>query len=369
MRLVKVLILVSIGVSSCDDQHENQLNRVLIESVESMQLFNNHIYLLTKERSYELRFQVQRLRNDDQQKDSYSKLSYIYDRYLYVDSVCNQELARLDTLKSDLLKEYQIKQTILNTSVFPQTIDFRQLTQNQLNKEVSDFFLDEEKKGEKEYLNLKRFRNLLIDCLGSYDRNGKTFHIRSRSMNQFTTKNELLLLVEQMVDSSAANLKEDRQVLIDVYMGLSYPETIDDLTWAQVYFDNSSLLSALTMITKLQNDVLNAKYLASSQILAIGCMASYSFNEVIPIAVGPLVANTVDTIELKVTMGAFDTYNTPVVKLENRSGSIYYPGDGTGRVRLKLTKGIHQIRGTISVQNKSGVYKTEEWGCQIDVTD
>lgn len=229
--------------------------------------------------------------------------------------------------------------------------------------------MNERKRGEKEYLNLKAFRKQLTDFLGSYERNGNTFYIDSKPINQFATKDELVLLVEKMVDGSAANLKEDRQVLIDVYVGLSYPETIDDMPWNEVYFESSSLLSALAMITKLQNDILNVKQLAASQVLAFGCMASYPFNEVMPIAVGPLSSNTEDTIELKVTMGAFDTYNTPVVQLDNISGRVYYPGDGTGRVRMKLPKGIHHVSGTVSIQNRSGVYKTESWEYQVRVSD
>lgn len=140
MKLTGFLILVLIGVGSCDYQHEKQLNRVLVESIESMQNFNEQIYFATKEKSYELRFELESLRRDEQRKDGYSKLNNIYKRYLYIDSICDRQLVRLDTLKSQLLRELQVKETTLQKNHSPQTVDFSQLTENQLQKPVDDFF-------------------------------------------------------------------------------------------------------------------------------------------------------------------------------------------------------------------------------------
>lgn len=369
MNATRFIILVSIGICSCRYQDKTQLNRVLIESIESIQYSNNQLYIATKERSYELQFEVESLQRNEQQQNGYLKLNDIYKRYLHIDSICDLELLRLDTLKFHLLHAYEINKSVLASNCFPQSIDFAQLTQVQLEQQVGDFFLDEENRGKKVYLNLKSFRSQLTNVLGSYKRNEKVFSVDLKPINRFDSKKEVRSLVEKMVDESRANLNKDRQVLIDVYIGLSYPEEMGDLAWEQVYFDNSSLLSALTVITNLQTDILKAKQLAVSHFLAFGCMASYPFNEVLPIAVGPLSASEDDTIELKVTMGAFDTYNSPIVRLNNRTGHVYYPGDGTGRVRLKLTKGIHQVRGTVSVQNRAGAYKTEDWEYQINVPD
>lgn len=369
MKVTGSLILVLIGISSCDNQDERQLNRVLVGSVESIQRYNAQTCVAVKEKSNELRFEVERLRRNGQQQNNYFKLNAIYDRYLHIDSVCDNELARLDTLRSVLLQAHQIKKSVVLKNYFPQLIDFSQLTHDQLQEQVGDFFLDKKKIGVKVYLNLKTLRNHLTDFFGSYERNGMVFQMKSKSINRFETKKELLLLTEKMVENSAANLKEDKQVLIDVYAGLSYPEMIGGVSWEQAYFENSSLLSALAIITTLQNDILHAKQLAVYHCLAFGCQASYPFNEIQPIAVGPLVARENDSIELKVTMGAFDTSNIPVVTLNNMSGRIHYPGDGTGRIRLKLHRGMHRISGTISIQNRSGVYKTANWEYQIHVSD
>lgn len=210
------------------------------------------------------------------------------------------------------------------------------------------------------------YRSKIVELAGSYKMPGseKSFTITPKAINEYESNAALTKAVTAMVDGSKANLKEDRQVLIDLYIGLTKLEknTVHDMEgvhWIGMTFDHSPLVAGIAALSSLQQDILSARALALAHYKSKVSTGEYSFNKIVPLAYGPVVANGGDDIELKVMMAAFDSDNQP--KVTSSSGEISYPGNGTGVVKVKAGGSTMELSGTVSIKNKSGVPKTEKW--------
>jgi len=213
---------------------------------------------------------------------------------------------------------------------------------------------------------LNAYRSKIVEIAGTYQMPGsdKKFSITPKAINDFESNTKLVEEVAKMVKGSKANLKEDEQVLIDLYVGLTKLEKnevhdMKDVHWIGMTFDHSPLVAGIAALSSLQQDILSARALAMAHYKSKVSTGEYSFNKIVPLAYGPMIANGGDDIELKVMMAAFDSDNQPIVTSNN--GSVTYPGNGTGVVMVKAGGSTMELSGTVSIKNKSGVPKTEKW--------
>jgi len=156
--------------------------------------------------------------------------------------------------------------------------------------------------------------------------------------------------------------------LIDLYVGLTKLEKnevhdMKDVHWIGMTFDHAPLVAGIAALSSLQQDILAARALAMAHYKSKVSTGEYSFNKIVPLAYGPVVANSNEEIELKVMMAAFDSDNQP--KVTANTGTITYPGNGTGVVKINTGGSTMELSGTVSIKNKSGVPKTEEWNHTI----
>ncbi len=217
---------------------------------------------------------------------------------------------------------------------------------------------------------LNDFRSKIVELAGSYKMPGsdKSFSISTKPINNFESNAKLVDEVTKMVKGSKANLKEDQQVLIDLYIGLTKLEKnevhdMKDVHWIGMTFDHAPLVAGIAALSSLQQDILAARALAMAHYKSKVSTGEYSFNKIVPLAYGPVVANSNEEIELKVMMAAFDSDNQP--KVTANTGTITYPGNGTGVVKINTGGSTMELSGTVSIKNKSGVPKTEEWNHTI----
>lgn len=372
MKLNWLLILV-LAIISCNNKTEQQSQKSLIESVKNVQDYNEVINYGLVDKLREIKFEVKYTSNKEEQQAGYLRLKYFYERLCEIDSLSNEFIHRLDSVKIALSQYCDISKKTIQDSYFPKKIDFTKFSEGKLQTKVDDFFLntrDKQSVATALFNDFKQFRTELVKLTANYQWFEYQFEINLLSINQFKNETELNKLVETMVDNSNINHKEDRQAIIDLYIGLTLPEKIEQTSWEQSHFQNTTLLSALAKLTNLQNDVMKAKRLAMYQWFSKrGCGAGYPFDKIMSIATGPMVAHANDTIEFKVFMAAFDSTGDLVVKTTNGNAKISYPGDGIGRVKVCLPKGIHTLKGTVSIQNRAGVYKTEEWEYRVNVVE
>jgi hypothetical protein len=218
---------------------------------------------------------------------------------------------------------------------------------------------------------LNAYRSKIVEIAASYKMPGseKSFSITPTAINKYENNAALIKAVTKMVDGSKANLKEDKQVLIDLYIGLTKLESnevhgMEGVHWIGMTFDHSPLVAGIAALSSLQQDILSARALAMAHYKSKVSTGEYSFNKIVPLAYGPVVANGGDDIELRVMMAAFDSDNQPKVT-SNTGGEVTYPGNGTGVVKVKAGGSTMELSGTVSIKNKSGVPKTEPWAHTI----
>ncbi|MBL1279240.1 MAG: hypothetical protein COA33_003170 [Fluviicola sp.] len=225
--------------------------------------------------------------------------------------------------------------------------------------------------GMKLWENFNKYRNRIVELTGSYEWGGKTFSVKPKNIPEFEDNKDLAKQVAKMIDASKGNLKEDRQVLIDLYIGMTKREKSEDrgtsdVHWIGKTFNGSPLVAAIASLSSMEQDVLAARALALAHWKSKVSTGEYSFNKIMPLAYGPLIANGGDSIELQVMMAAFDSENQPKVTIEEMEGAeIVYPGNGQGIIRLKAGGSAMSLKGTVSIKNKSGVPKTADWSHEI----
>lgn len=227
--------------------------------------------------------------------------------------------------------------------------------------------------GKELWASYNSFRNEICDLAGTYSPpGGKKFVFKSTAINTFKDNQELEKQVDAMIKKNEKkfNILDDGEVIKQIYMSLSKNEVADmheekNLHWIARTFDHAPIVAALASLTALQQEVLSARATAIALIKSRVSTGEYSFNKIMPLAYGPAIANANDEVELKVMMAAFDSDNQPVV---TGSGSVTYPQDGTGVLKVKVSGGNEMVlNGTVSIKKKSGETKTEKWTHTIKI--
>ena len=221
-----------------------------------------------------------------------------------------------------------------------------------------------------------KYRADLVKATGSYKMPGsdKPFTIDVKAINTFKDNATLLKDVEKMVDGSKANVKDDRQVLIDLYIMLTLQEKnevhgMKDIHWIGMTFDHCPLVAGVAALSSLQQKVLGARALALANYKSKVSTGEFSFNKIEPLAYGPGVVNSGDEVEIKVMMAAFDSDNQPTVTVDNQPNAKVKVANGQGVVSLTASGSSMKLTGTVAIKNKSGVPKEGKWEQEIIVME
>lgn len=225
--------------------------------------------------------------------------------------------------------------------------------------------------GKKLWDDFLNYRSKLVEIVGTYQSGEKSFSIKPKAINDFKTNQDLTAKVKKMVEESKADVKEDGQVLQDIYINLTKPERLkvndmDGIHWIGATFDHSPLVAAVASLSSMQQDILSARAMALAHLKSKVTTGEYSFNKIMPLAYGPMIANTGDEVEVQVMMAAFDSDNQPTVTYGGQAVSDVQ--NGFGLVKTKVSgSGEMVLKGTVSIKNKSGVPKTENWTHTIKI--
>ena len=117
---------------------------------------------------------------------------------------------------------------------------------------ISEDIKKPKKRGLELWEKIVKFRADLVKAAGSYKLPGSdnSFTIDVKAINTFKDNSTLMKEVEKMVDGSKANVKDDRQVLIDLYMMLTLQEKnevhgMKDIHWIGMTFDHCPLVAGV----------------------------------------------------------------------------------------------------------------------------
>lgn len=230
--------------------------------------------------------------------------------------------------------------------------------------------------GKKLWADFNNYRAKLVEVVGSYD----AYSIKPTAINDFKDNNDLALKVDKMILASKANVKrdekgkvldlgEDGQVLKDIYINLTKPERVkqhdlEGVHWIGATFDHSPLVAAVASLSSMQQDILSARAMALAHLKSKVSTGEYSFNKIVGLAYGPAIATANEEVEVKVMMAAFDSDNQPTVTY---GGGTFQGTDGHYIIKTKAGSGDMNLSGTVSIKNKAGVAKTENWTHTIKV--
>lgn len=321
------------------------------------------------------------------------KLEYVLKQMKAIDDETAKLIKEIDDIKVDILKksgesvekfENNSEETIMwvkgdgvkPTRMHLMAVQAKDQYDVPMHEIIGEDIKNPSGSGKKLWDNFNNYRNKLVELTGSYTwGEGQKFEIKPTSINEFEDNNDLLKKTKAMVEKSKANLKEDKQVLIDLYMMLTKKEKNkvhdqEGVHWIGMTFDHSPLVAAVASLSSMQQDILSARALALAHWKSKVTTGEYSFNKITSLAYGQPIANSGDSVYLKVMMAAYDSDNQPkvVVAEGSEDAKVEYPGNGTGVVGFKVSgSGEMVLKGTVAIKNKSGVEKKEPWEYTVKI--
>lgn len=339
-----------------------------------------------------LSYELTTMSREEHSSPKWEKLSMIHKHLDSIETSCSALISLIEEIKTDLLKKEAENVTKVNNNdpnviiwrkynpelgCLPSSMNLlavkRPRTSDFVNSDlVGDSYVKLSAKGQKLWNSLIEFRRCVVRNTGSYNWGKSEFNIDVKAINQFSDRENLLSKVSAMVDASKANLEEDRQVLIDLYMMLTKPEFKEKngnkIHWVNSMFMDAPIVSAISSLSALQNEILHARSLAYMHWQSRRGHCCYGFNQIIPVATGPSTVKEGEELEIKVSIVAFDSDKQPFVTIEGYQSQIEY-NNGLGIVTVKPKKGLQTIRGTVSIKSNSGRVRTEPWEWTVNVIE
>lgn len=168
---------------------------------------------------------------------------------------------------------------------------------------------------------------------------------------------------------------EDQAVIRQLYNQLTKKEKADvhngeikDVHWVGRTFDHAPIVAAMATLSSIEQELRTAEAVALRHIRAKIGSSDYSFNKIVPLAFAPSnYYNQGDSMEIKVMMAAYDSYNSPSVTFKSDSTATEESSpvkvvDGMGIVKLKAdSPGQQWLGGTIMIKKKDGTPVPQKW--------
>lgn len=325
--------------------------------------------------------------DEAENKAKLQKLKKVMAQMKQVDGITATLIREIDQVKMELLRESgedvsNIKKDDKETILWSKGKDCRPSRMNLMAVQAKDQYdipmhilvgndiKEPTGKGRKIWNDYNAYRSRLVQLVGTYRDGEKSYAVNPKKINDFKDNQDLRKKVDQMLKSSGANLKDDGEILATIYMNLTKPERVDQndvsgVHWVGQTFDHAPLVAALASLSSLQQDILSARSLALAHLKSKVSTGEYSFNKIVGLAYGPEIANGGDEVELKVMMAAFDSDNQPTITY---NGESFRGSNGQGIIRTKVGSGNEMVlSGTVSIKNKSGLTKTENWKHTIKI--
>lgn len=195
------------------------------------------------------------------------------------------------------------------------------------------------------------------------------YSFNAPEINKFKSLQDLNNQILKAVEASNVHV-DDKDVLMEIYRSLSKEEfstvhEVKNVHWLGKTFDHAPSVAAIASLSSLQRDVLSARAAAIAHIRSRVGGGDFSFNEIMPLAIGPEVVNQGEDFNVSVLMAAYDTDKKPRVTMNGES--INDIRDGKGIIALKGANGTMELKGTIAVQNRQGVWKEHNWSKSVMV--
>jgi gliding motility-associated protein GldM len=231
---------------------------------------------------------------------------------------------------------------------------------------------DPKGEGIKLWQSLNGYRKELTETIAAYKGSDElpAYYFKAPMINKYKDQKDLGDQIDKAIAKSNV-AQDDKEAIKKIYASLTKEEFSrvhdqDGVHWIGKTFDHSPSVAAIASLSSLQKDILAARADAVALIRSRVGGGEYSFNKIMALAYGPELANSGDEIELQVLMAAYDSDKQPGVTVSG--GSLSEVKEGKGYIKARASSGGDMtIRGTITITNKSGVPKTENWEKTIKI--
>ena len=226
-------------------------------------------------------------------------------------------------------------------------------------------------RGDELWKSYNKYRKDLLETLAAYSAGeGKDYFFKAPDINDFKDNKDLMAKIQKAIDASNVAM-DDKEPIKKIYAALTKKEfsTVHEqegIHWIGKTFDHSPVVAALASLSSMQKEILAARADAVAVIRARVGGGEYSFNKIMPLVVGPELANSGDDIKLNVLMAAYDSDKQPEVTMggvpveEVRDGMAFIETKASGSNEMVL-------EGEITIRNKSGIAKTRPWTKTIKI--
>ncbi len=216
-----------------------------------------------------------------------------------------------------------------------------------------------------------KFRADLVELLvKSASTPEKKFSLKTTAINTYKDSEDLNKQVDKMLAKGKVSPDELGEVK-KIYEALTKNELHEmhgetGVHWVGKTFDHSPIVAAIASLSSVEKEILTARADAISLIRSRVGGGEYSFNKIVAIANGPLLANSGDEVEISVIMAAFDSDKQPEVTA--KGGKLKEVKDGQGIVTATVSgSGEMKLSGDIAITNKSGAKKSMPWEHTIKI--
>lgn len=173
---------------------------------------------------------------------------------------------------------------------------------------------------------------------------------------------------EKFYENSFVNAAPDNiEAFKQVYFKLTNQNIFLDEE-VDFFMEEQSLLKTLNLLTISEYQVLNATDDLASLLRSYVGGADYSFDKIFINVDGPEVVKEGDSVQLRLFYSFYDSDQLPMIKINNLNPKNYslIQKDGMTYLKIKADKNL-ELKGTLTILNKSGVPKTNEWSKKIQV--
>jgi gliding motility-associated protein GldM len=197
----------------------------------------------------------------------------------------------------------------------------------------------------------------------------KDYYFKAPSINRFKDQRELKSMIEKAIKESNVH-PDDQAMIAEIYSSLTKEQLstvhdVKDVHWIGKTFDHAPVVAALASLSSLQKDVLAARADALTVLRSRVVGSEFTFNTIIPLARGPEVVNQGDEFQLEVMMVVYDKDKQPEVTIEG--GEVSEVKDGKGIIKLRGQGSTMDLKGTVSISNRSGIKRTMNWEKTVTV--
>lgn len=301
------------------------------------------------------------------------RIKYIDDLKIEILTACGEDVKSVGTPESIITKAYSAQDPLKPTRMNLSHVQGMDKYDEAMHIIIGEDITNPTGKGKDLWASYNGYRKQICELIAGsviVEPGSKPFFYKAPEINTYKDMLDLSKQVDKSIEASRVN-QDDKEAIKKIYISLTKPERsvvhdVPNVHWIGKTFDHTPVVAAIASLSSLQKEILTARADAVALIRSRVGGGEYSFNKIMALAYGPDLANNGDEIEVQVLMAAYDSDKQPEVTVSGATVSEIK--DGKGFIRTKASGSSEMtLKGTITIKNKSGIPKTENWEKTIKI--